>query len=249
MDNTIQDNWFVTAFGKLYPVLYAHRTVEAARPEAAFAMRAVGLRSQESVLDLCCGNGRHLAHLQKVAPAACGLDYSADLLALAKRQCRPGTPLVRADMRSVPFGEAFDVIFNFFTSFGYFHRPEENAAVAWHMGRALKPGGRFFMDYLNGTQVRATLVPESIREEAGYRIHEVRWIDEQAQRVNKKTLVYYEEALVLETGESVRLYSLDELEALLHFGGLRIDMVYGNYGGEAWTETQPRMIIVGHRSP
>ena len=54
-----------------------------------------------------------------------GVDLAAGSIAEARRFERPGLRFARHDMR-VPFGrQAFDVVFNFFTSFGYFDEPTE----------------------------------------------------------------------------------------------------------------------------
>ena len=115
-DTNIAEDWHQRSFGALYPVLYAHRNVEAAAPEAAFAAQRLGLRPDDRVLDLCCGNGRHMVHLLRHTPRVVGLDYSPDLLALASEQLGNSAGLVRGDMRAVPFGAVFDAVTNFFTS-------------------------------------------------------------------------------------------------------------------------------------
>ena len=242
-----QRAWYAAAFGRLYPRIYAHRTIAAAAPEAAFAAAELGLSQQDRVLDLCCGTGRHLVHLRGCAGCVTGLDFSAALLGLARAALGNGTALVRGDMRALPFGCCFDAVTNFFTSFGYFARDTENAAVLGEVARVLRPGGRFFMDYLNPAQVRAGLVPESRREYGGLDIRERRWIDEAGQRVNKRIEVFEAGACVLDTTESVRLYALEELEDFFADAGLAIARVYGDYDGAPHGGGKPRTIIIGMR--
>ena len=248
----------------MYPVLYAHRSVEAAAPEAAFAAQRLGLRPGDRVLDLCCGNGRHMVHLLRHTPRVVGLDYSPDLLALASEQLGDGAGLVlgdgaglvlgdgaglvRGDMRALPFGAVFDAVTNFFTSFGYFAAPEDNLAVVREVARVLRPTGRFFIDYLNPAHVAATLVPETVREHEGYVITERRWIDAERRRVNKTTAASRDGRMVGRWGESVRLYEEAEFRALLCEGGLEIERLFGDYDGAPPGEDRPRMIAVGHRA-
>lgn len=246
---TADANWFESAFDALYPVVYAHRSVEAAAHEARFAAGAVALAPGDALLDLCCGSGRHLGHLTEIAPDATGLDFSADLLRVARRAVGNRARLVRGDMRALPFEAAFDVLLNFFTSFGYFQDDAENAGAVRQAARALKPGGRFFIDYLNPALVEATLVPHSRREQDGFLIHEERWIDPVARRVNKTTLVTRDEEVVTRAAESVRLYPIGEMTALLGGHGLCVDRVMGGYDGGAYSPASPRMILVGKRCP
>ena len=247
MDKPYRDvspDWYAHAFGPLYPIVYAHRSVEAAQPEAAFAARALGLSGNECILDLCCGNARHIMHLRNYARCVVGLDFSPQLLAAAQEAVGEPSPLVRADMREVPFTEAFDAVTNFFTSFGYFVDPLDNFRVISGLAEALKPGGHFFIDHINREHALKTLVPESFREHEGYAIHDRRWFDSGSNRLSKRTTIRCNQKVVREVEESVRLYSPAEFEALLDEGGLRVDALYGDYSGAALHLEAPRMIAV-----
>ncbi len=244
----LDENWFASAFDALYPIIYAHRTVEAASAESAFAIAQLELTDTSSVLDLCCGNGRHMVHLLRHTPHVTGLDYSPDLLGFARTQLGASGRLLRGDMRAIPFEGAFDAVANFFTSFGYFQDYAENLSVAQGIARALKPTGRFFVDYLNPEYVRNHLDPESRRSAEDLEIREQRWVDEATQRVNKVTEVTRDGQHVSRSSESVRLYSPAELDALLDEAGLRVEARYGNYDGSPVSAAHPRQIIVGMRA-
>lgn len=246
-EHVVPKDWFAHAFDALYPVIYAHRTVESATAESVFAIDQLKLCSSCSVLDLCCGNGRHMVHLLKHTPRVMGLDYSTDLLGMARKQLGPSGQLLRADMRAIPFVGAFDALANFFTSFGYFSSEAENLAVARGIAGALKPGGRFFVDYLNPAYLRAHLVPESLRASGGFEIHDRRWIDNETKRVNKVTEVRRDGVVINQSSESVRLYDEAELLDLLDRAGLRMEALYGNYDGGPVREDAPRQIVVGTR--
>lgn len=244
----ISDDWYERAFDRLYPVVYAHRTVEAAREEAYFAMELTRLTDRDCVLDLCCGNGRHLAHLCDKAACAIGLDYSPHLLRIARHAVGGCALLVRADMRHQPFRGAFDIVMNFFTSMGYFDTEEENALVVKGIAESLKPGGRFFIDYINLEWQENNLQPESVRHEGEYTIEEKRWIDRDRRRINKQTLVTQNGTLQGRVGESVKLYSKAEFTALIESGGLVVESIYGDCTGVPLGPDQPRMIVVGRKS-
>lgn len=244
-NSSIDENWYHLSFDSLYPVIYAHRTVETARPEALFSVHATPIKPEDVVLDLCCGMGRHMAHLVKHAARVVGLDYSKDLLGLAQGALGDGALLVRADMRSIPFENTFDVIANYFTSFGYFMREDENLAVIKGLARALKPGGRFFIDYLNRAWTEENLEPRSVRHHSDYEIVEERWIDGENHRINKRTRVQRNGKAIHESGESVKLYTQDEITSLLRRGGLTVNKVYGDYAGASLSSARPRMIIIG----
>ncbi len=246
-ERRIDADWYRRTFDELYPLIYAHRTVESAGPEARFARETLGLGKDETVLDLACGNGRHLAYLAPRARCAVGLDYSRELLLRARSIVGPEALLVRADMRAVPFVSVFDCVTNFFTSFGYFPTEEENLQTVRSVAGALKPGGRFFIDYLNRGRVEQTLVPRSHRKAGDYEIAEERWIDPSLRRVNKTTTLYRGGEVVQVLGESVRMYEAEELIGLLEQGGLRVERLFGNFDGSDYAPGKPRMIAVGRR--
>jgi SAM-dependent methyltransferase len=245
----IDADWYQASFDALYPIIYAHRTIEAARREAEFSIEQTKLCAADSVLDLCCGNGRHIAHLLRHTDNVVGLDLSTHLLALARASLGGQPRLVRADMRRLPFDAAFDVVMNYFTSFGYFLDEEQNLAVVRDVARALKPGGRFFLDYINHNWAQEHVEPESRRHHNGYEIREDRWIDQERLRVNKTTTIFENGREIGSLGESVKLYTLDEMTRLLANGGLRVDRAFGDYSGdECCDPSKPRMIIVGRKA-
>ena len=58
----------------------------------------------------------------------------------------------------------FDVVFNFFTSFGYFETRHENENALRTLANSLNPGGRLVLDYLNSVYVAAHLVVDEVKE-------------------------------------------------------------------------------------
>jgi hypothetical protein len=115
------------------------------------------------------------------------------------------------------------------------------------MALSLKPGGRFLVDYMNAAHVERTLIPHSERELNGLRVVDRRWIDAETRRVNKTTDVFRDDARIAQFGESVRLYALAELSALLERAGLEITQIFGDYEGHTLDDVRPRMILLGRR--
>lgn len=244
----IAEDWYHVSFDALYPMLYAHRSVQAAHPEVMFSIEHTPIRPADCVLDLCCGEGRHMVHLMKHSRRVVGLDYSPDLLGPARAKLGGGAHFVRGDMRALPFDGVFDVVANYFTSFGYFRSEAENLSVVQGMARALKPGGRFLVDYINRAHTQENLKPHTVRYHEDFEIRETRWIDGKPPRINKATTVWRDGKQIGERGESVQLYAPEEFEDLLHRGGLRVERLYGDYTGADCTGSQPRMIAVGGKA-
>lgn len=137
------DSRYLTEFD---PLLSAERS----RHEVARLCELLGeIPAGARLLDVGCGQGRHAALLAEAGFDVTGLDYSADLIALATKAAarhRGAVPTYRrGDMRKLPanWTRRFDAVVNLFTSFGFFDRAEEDAAVVAGISRVLKPGGLF----------------------------------------------------------------------------------------------------------
>jgi SAM-dependent methyltransferase len=151
-------DWFENWFGEEYIALYPHRDEEEARVVATLIAEQVQLPNTARVLDLACGAGRHQRELCDHWWTV-GLDLSPALLRVARSQDR-ANPLVRADMRRLPFATgALDMVVNLFTSFGYFRDDAQHRVVIQEVARVTRKRGWFVLDFLNAPQVRSTLVP------------------------------------------------------------------------------------------
>ena len=91
-----------------------------------------------------CGQGRHAHLLAEAGYDVDGLDYSSQLLAVArKRGTGPNLRYTRGDMRKLPgrWSRRFDAVVNLFTSFGFFAHPADDVRVIKEFARVLRPGG------------------------------------------------------------------------------------------------------------
>ncbi|MFB9832547.1 class I SAM-dependent methyltransferase [Actinoallomurus acaciae] len=92
-------------------------------------------------LDVCCGTGAGARVLESLCQGRItGVDFSAGMLARA-RGAHPDAAWVRADVRALPFTEAFDLAVSF-GALGHF-LPAERPALFAGVYRALRPGGLF----------------------------------------------------------------------------------------------------------
>ncbi|KKO54298.1 class I SAM-dependent methyltransferase [Paenibacillus sp. DMB20] len=241
--------WYEKSFGEDYLLIYKHRDVQGAAHEVQQMVSWLSLSEGSSVLDLCCGMGRHSLALAEAGYRITGVDLS-DVLLRKARECDKKNQVawIASDMRHIPADdEHFDAVLNLFTSFGYFTKDEEHIKVLEEICRVLKPGGKFIIDFLNPAYVERHLVPESVRESEGQRIEEKRTID---NGYVKKAIAISD----LDGGEPrhyqerVKLYTRDEFKMMIEEVGLRIDQIHGSYDGEAYEpESSPRMIFVGRR--
>lgn len=238
------EDWFERSFREDYVLVYQHRDDTAADEEIANLLRRLPIKKTGRVLDLCCGSGRHSRALARRGYEVVGVDLSPVLLKLAEEQnTYPHLHFVRGDMRDIPFHEEFDVVVNLFTSFGYFSSDAENARVVGNMAKALKTGGEVIIDFLNPAYVQQNLVPYSTKEVAGMRIEENRWIEDGFVK-KRITLQELNGGEPREYLEQVRLYSVEQMSAMLEESGFGQIQIFGDYQFQPYQENDsPRMIF------
>lgn len=231
--------WYREWFGEEYLELYSYRDEDEARQQVAFFRQQCG-HIAGPVLDLACGTGRHLQELQAPGYRAIGCDLSYTLLATGRREY--GTlPVCSADMRALPFGSArFAGLVNFFTSFGYFETEEENCTVVTEMSRVLENGAVFLFDYLNVHRELEKLVQRETRSTPSGEVLIERWFDGSDRSFNKRITIGQKRFL-----ERVRGYDLDEISGMFAACNLSIESAFGDFQGQQYTRTSPRLILVG----
>ena len=235
--------WFERAFGDLYPLIYPHRDDEAATMEVNLLVQALALPRGARVLDLCCGTGRHLRALRQLGFDAWGLDLSAPLLACA---CNGGADrLVRADVRALPFRDAFAAVLNLFTSFGYFENPADDERALRAMVAALQPRGVLVVDHIHPASLAGRLVPESVDRRGQATVTQRRRIE--GGRVVKDVHVVFDDGRETSYTESVRLFEPEAFRSLLADAGLASVELWGDFDGTPLSGEQDRMIGVGRR--
>ncbi len=244
--------WFEVAFGAHYPALYAHRdSAEAALCFEMLPTLAPLSPHGKPVLDLGCGDGRHLEFLVKADLPCVGLDLSSPLLELASQ--RPhGAPLIRGDMRAIGLkDQSLDSVLSLFTAFGYFGQLQDNVVVVEEVSRILCSGGHWFLDYFNCERVVEELGSgqDFVRERVvgSMKIRETRRYSARDSQVSKEvelqpvtcSLQSTESALQdqslplegLRYTEKVAVFSLEEMDQLALKHGLERVASAGSYEG------------------
>lgn len=125
-------------------------TARRRRSSALLPEWVAGLPRGAPVLDLGCGGGQDAQLLQREGYRVVGMDLTAAFLRVA-REAVPSLPLVRADMRELPFRSAsFDGVW---AAASLIHLPKADAARVLKALRLLaKPGATLAATLTYGTK-------------------------------------------------------------------------------------------------
>ncbi len=217
---------------------------EAPVHDAEVIMRALDLQPGVRVLDCPCGDCRVGVHLADCGVIYDGTDINPRFVEAAQRRfAERGYPasLWVSDMRELAVDAQYDVVLNWFNSFGYFGVEDDFDALR-RLVRALKPGGRLLMENPNRAFIAAHL-PTKVTKEGDSASS--RW-DEETERVvlsvpaqngtDRKQVV---------AGD--RIYSPAQLKLLFRLAGLEVEQVWGEDLTPFDESTSKRIILLGRK--
>lgn len=230
--------------------------VENTRKEVDFLIEKLDLKGDEKVLDLACGFGRHSLELARRGFNVTGVDITSAYIKYATEQAKIEELNVRficSDIRELQFENEFDVVLNMADgAVGYLENDEENLRIFVIVSKALKSGGKHFMDIMNGDYA-TTHFPCKLwaAGEKCLTLSNFEWNDE------TKTLIYgqldfpYGEALpvpVMEEGNTIRLYSCSEIEEIYSKLGMYVFDSYADYNGKPASSKDIQLMICSRKN-
>ncbi|MFF5773404.1 class I SAM-dependent methyltransferase [Streptomyces californicus] len=202
------------------------------------------------VLDLCCGPGLFVVPLAARGYEVTGVDLSPSMLERARAACDAAgakARLERADMLTYREPEAFDVVLNVFTSFGYFEAAEDNLRVLRNARESLAPGGRLLVDVM-GKEVLAGWIgrPKAVDLPNGsYVVQRDTVLDSWRRLRTDWTLVRGTTARTASI--TSWLYSAAELHALFEEAGFTDVECFGGFDASGYDQDSDRLVVRGRR--
>ncbi|MEU6501153.1 methyltransferase domain-containing protein [Streptomyces californicus] len=202
------------------------------------------------VLDLCCGPGLFVVPLAARGYEVTGVDLSPSMLERARAACDAAgakARLERADMLTYREPEAFDVVLNVFTSFGYFEAAEDNLRVLRNARESLAPGGRLLVDVM-GKEVLAGWIgrPKAVDlPDGSYVVQRDTVLDSWRRLRTDWTLVRGTTARTASI--TSWLYSAAELHALFEEAGFTDVECFGGFDASGYDQESDRLVVRGRR--
>jgi SAM-dependent methyltransferase len=242
MQKAWYEEWFDSPY---YHILYKDRNVKEARAFIDQLLDFLELEPPGKVLDLACGHGRHSRYLAYKGFDVTGLDLSEQSIQFAKAFESGQLSFFKHDMRR-PFRVLyFDAVFNFFTSFGYFEKEEDDLNVLKNVAVGLKKNGLFILDFLNAHLLRRQLQEHTVKTVEGIRFNISRSI---ANDFVIKDIQFTDRGQDFFFQEKVRLLMLEDFRLLFEQVGLELFHTFGNYQLDPFEESEsPRLILIAKK--
>ena len=236
-----QSKWFQSWFDTpYYHTLYENRDYKEAEVFIKNIVKYLNLDTEDSILDLACGKGRHSIFLNSLGYNVTGLDLSVNSIETAKKKESSSLHFDVHDMRKI-YGTQFEVVLNLFTSFGYFDDENDNIKVIETIKASLKPKGIGVIDFMNSPKVIENLIPKNtyIGDEITFNLNRNcsnGFINKHIEVIDKNKIFKYK--------ERVRAYTFEEFRLMLSNAGLDLIDCFGSYNLEPFKEKKSDRLIL-----
>lgn len=230
--------WFNTPY---YHILYGNRNDAEAKMFIRNIAQKLQFREGQNALDLACGKGRYSKELASYKLIVKGIDLSEESIREARKNECDNLSFDIHDMRMIYQKNHFDYVFNIFTSFGYFHNPEDNILTLKAVHENLKQGGLFIQDYFNARCIEDNMIPYEQKEVKGITFNIEKEIS--GNRI-LKSIRFRDKGKDFHFQEEVNLFSLQDFENMYNTSGLKINAIYGDYELSPFNEGISNRIIL-----
>ena len=195
-------------------------------------LEMVDVPRDAAILDLCCGQGRHVLELvRRGFTDLHGVDRSHYLVSRAKKlaaQQRHPVKFHEGDARKLRFtDDSFQFVYVAGNSFGYFESADDDVAVLNEIRRILAPQGQVLIDFTDGEYQRRNFDARSWEWiDRNYFVCRERALSRDGSRlVSREVITHVRKGVVADQFYAERLYSEAQLRDLLQENGFEVEAV------------------------
>ena len=232
-------NWFDSPY---YHTLYKNRDEKEAQVFIDNLIDYLQIPKGSKLIDIACGKGRHAKYFNKKGMDVVGVDLSQNSINTAIKDENKNLQFLAHDMRENYQENAFDVVTNLFTSFGYFEDNKDEQKAINAMASNLKKEGILIIDFMNAKKVIANLVLNEQKMinniqfditrqvKDGFILKDIRITDGKEQQ---------------QFQEKVKAITLADYSEFITNAGLKIIDIFGNYKLDNFDEEiSDRLILI-----
>ena len=240
-----QDTYWTT----FESILFHRKRLTDTASQVDHIIKLLQIKHGATILDLCCGIGRHSLEFARRGFNITGVDRTDPYLDKAKKQAITEDlhiEFVTEDMRKFCREAAFDVVINMFTSFGYFEDADDDRRVVENVYRSLKSGGKLLVEVMGKELVARDFRERDWNEFNGFIILEDRKLLNNWEKIESRWIILKDDQRI-EHKFVLRLYSAVELTSLLKQCGFSDVKVYGSLEGIDYDHKAKRLVALARK--
>ncbi len=231
------NNWFNS---KYYHILYEKRDNKEAKKFIQTIIKYLNIKKGKKVLDAACGKGRHSIEIEKLGYNVLGIDLSKNSIELAKKYENENLKFKIHDI-SIPLNESFDIVFNLFTSFGYYNK-DKDIEILKTIEKNLDDNGTAIIDFFNIKKVKKELVKNEIIKKNNLKFNIERKISE---NYVLKNITVEDNGMKSKFYEKVNALNYNDFNKYLVKTNLYIYKTFGDYSLNSFDKyNSPRLILI-----
>jgi D-alanine-D-alanine ligase len=235
LEDHVRPDWWSNIFNSLYLKTDSDvvEDLNITRKEVDLFSEILNLTADDTILDLCCGQGRHALEITRRGFKVEGLDRSRYLIQKAKASAKKENLSVKfkeGDARKLPFSpDNFEVVMMLGNSFGYFETVQDDLRILKEIFRVLKPWGRLLLDVTDGEYVKEKFQARSW-EWIGKKLFVCRERSLSADRkrlISREVVTDVTKGVIADQFYAERLYTKENLLTLFKEAGFSDILVHG----------------------
>lgn len=246
LEKHLPSEWWKNIFNAVYlktdgDVIEHRNTVK----DVDLILKTTNIEPSDSILDLCCGQGRHSIELAKRGYLhISGLDRSKFLIRLARKRAQQHNfkiPFSEGDARKIKYeDDSIDCVLLMGNSFGYFEKKEDDEAVLKAIRKVLKSKGILVLDMVDGDWMRKNFEPRSWEWiDQNHLVCRERTLSNDNKRiVSREVVVHAEEGIITDQFYAERLYEWETIKELLEKNDFSDIQLHGNVASESARKNQ-----------
>lgn len=227
LEEHVRADWWRRIFNSIYLKTDADVVDDPniTRQEVQLFADILKLRPEDTILDVCCGQGRHSLELARRGFRVEGVDRSHYLIQKAKSLAKKEELFVtfkEGDVRKIPrAADSFDVALILGNSFGYFETVQDDLRVLREVFRVLKPSGRLLIDVTDGEYLKNNFQPRSWEwiDKKLFVCRERSLSSDKQRLISREVVTDVTKGVIADQFYAERLYSQEELGSLMTEAG------------------------------
>ena len=231
------------------PFLFTEGHWESAVDDVNHLVELLDVQVGDSILDVCCGPGRHSLEFARRGFKVTGVDVTSSYLREARSRAKEqdlSVEFIQEDARRFCKSETFQGVILMYTSFGYFEDQKENLQVLANVRESLKVGGKLVIDVMGKEVLARIFQAKDWQEKDGIIFLQDRKISRDWSWIENRFLVI-DGSDRYEVEVSHWLYSAAELSGLLAEVGFESFQCYGDLAGSPYDHKARRLICVAQK--